>query len=358
MIRLSSNGNYWLATWKNSTGGRQSKSLGPKAKISKAAARRMMMDLAREVVTSSTLRDGVKVPTLGAWKTKYFTLRTDLKENTVYLHRRAVTLLEDFVGADTRLDRITRGTAADFRAHLDNLKDETGKGRRLEPITVVGIVRQVKTFLQHAVDQDLLDFNPFDRQKTGNPEVSQEWAEISVADLDKILDACPNSSWRSLFALARLAGLRRGEALRLRWGDIDHSTGLLSIMPEGRQEGTKQRARMVPMQPALATLMLAAWADQEHDGTDGPAHRPGMNNIDRDARVIITRALGATYAKPFHTLRKCLESEWMSAHPIMDVCQWLGHAPAIAQKHYVRASKASIENITKPTPAQKQEATT
>jgi len=344
MIRLSSNGNYWLATWKNSTGGRQSKSLGPKSKVSKAAAKRMMMDLAREVVTSSTLRDGVKVPTLGAWKTKYFTLRTDLSEGTVTLHEKTFDYLIQFVRSDdVTLDRIKRDTASDFREWLTKMKDPRGE-RQMGPTTVAGHIRICKVIFAHAVKVDLLDFNPFDRESGSAPKVIKNWAQIGDDELAKILAACPDVRWRALFQLTRWAGLRRGEALRLTWADVDFGAKTLRVVPEGDHETTKARVREVPMRPVLAAAMQDAYDEQEK--SLGPCQFEWWGNIDRDVRLIIKRALGSVYAKPFHTLRKCCESEWMAVHPIMDVCQWMGHGPEVAKEHYTRASKASIENVT------------
>jgi len=42
-----------------------------------------------------------------------------------------------------------------------------------------------------------------------------------LEELDKLLDACHNVGWKMLIALCRIAGLRRGEALRLLWSDIN-----------------------------------------------------------------------------------------------------------------------------------------
>lgn len=75
------------------------------------------------------------------------------------------------------------------------------------------------------------------------------------------------SAWRA-FALLGLAGLRRGEALGLRWGDVDLRAGVIhvrrSLVRVDHQlmiQGTKSSAgeRDVPIAPQLLPLLRAEY---------------------------------------------------------------------------------------------------
>lgn len=50
----------------------------------------------------------------------------------------------------------------------------------------------------------------------------------------------------------------------------------------------------------------------------------GLNNIDKTARATIHRAGVPEYAKPFHSLRKTLEYEWLAEHPVITVTKVAG----------------------------------
>lgn len=343
MIRLESNGDYWTATWTNSVGKRERKSLGAKSKVSKAGAKRLMVELAKKVVTSTATRDGVKAPTLSAWRVTYFDSRNDLAPSTVKLHEDTFDYLQEFAAGDIRLSDFTRNTAAEFRTHLQKL-DAMGAA------TVSRHIRTAKVIFQAAADRDLIDYNPFDRQSGTAPRVEKTWAEIDAVKLGKILDACPSTAWRVLFGLARWGGLRRGEALRVAWGNVDWEGRIIRVMAAEDSEGrrkvtTKQRAREIPLRPVLYAMLRDAF-DAAPAGSEGPCGGINAENLDRDVRRLIKRAIGATYSKPFHTLRKNCETEWMAEHPIMDVCAWMGHSATVASEFYVRVKPESVAKVT------------
>jgi len=52
--------------------------------------------------------------------------------------------------------------------------------------------------------------------------------------------------------------------------------------------------------------------------------------------------MGEAWAKPYHTLRKNCETDWLAAYPVMDVCRWLGHSPTVAMKHYHQTTASTM----------------
>jgi len=191
--------------------------------------------------------------------------------------------------------------------------------------------------------------NPFDREVGATPAVDKSWAYITMADLAKLMDATPSRPWRSLLALCRLAGLRLGEALRLTWADVDHEKNILTVRHEGQQD-TKHRARTVPMVPQLQTEMAKALEKAEDGETRVcPLH---LVNLHRNMRIIVKRAGLDRWKKQFHTLRKNCESDWLAKYPVMAVCDWLGHDPAVAARHYHQVGADLVAKITGASPAE------
>lgn len=333
IVTLNSNGKYWQAQWTDATGIRRRRGLGLKADLSRRDATKMCAAIAAKEASNPS-PDG-KAPTLDQWREKYLSLRADeLAEGTLYLHKLTFQYLADHFKGSVRIDRINRVSAAAWAAGL-------GLGAQSRCLHV----RNAKVIFQRAVDLDLLNANPFDRENGTPPQVTKEWADITNDQMLRLLSACPNIGWVHLFSLCRWAGLRRGEALRVRWGDIDWSTHILTVRADATT--TKARRRTVPLVPDLFAMLEAGFRSA-CDGSDGPTDGVSQNNLVREANAIIARAGLPPYEKPFHTLRKCCETAWAAEHPILDVAAWLGHSPTVAAKHYVRTTPETIAKVTGP----------
>lgn len=332
IVRLNINGDYWLAKWTDHLGRRRARSLGNRAKMTKREALAVCADIGHKEAANPS-RDG-KAPTLEEWGAKYLALREhELAEGTLALHKKTVAyLVEHYQGV--RIDALTRMDAKEWRGKLAEKKLAAG--------TIAMHIRNAKVLFETAVELDLIDANPFDREVGTAPRVAKNWAEITDADLGKILDACPDDEWRRLFALCRWAGLRIGEVQRLAWDDIRWDAHELAVVPPG-SETTKKRYRTVPIRPELYRMLT----DGHWHGGSGLVADVGKYNIDRTARAIIKRAGLAPYSKPFHTLRKCCETEWMARCPVLDVASWLGHSPTVAAAHYTRPTAESVARVTK-----------
>lgn len=359
-VQLHRNGAYWQARWYDSAGKRCTESLGAMSKVSKRAAVKLCEALAIEHAVTPAARDVGKAPTLKAWTDQYVELRDDIKEGTLELHQTTIRYLLARFGDVKRLDTISDAAADDFRVWLGKQPVRPGGGeskskRTLGRQTVAGHVRNAKVIFERARLRRLIATNPFDNVSGSAPAVAKTWAEIGPADLERILDKSPGAGWRCLFALARLAGLRRGEALRLTWADIDWQARTLAVRPEGGEEGTKQRARVVPVNPRLYAVLREAY-DEALERAVLVCGLGDETAVDKQARQIIAAAGLPPYSKPFHTLRKCLETEWLAEYPTMSVCGWLGHSPTVAARHYHRPRAEDIARVTGSGPnlAQKQ----
>lgn len=339
-VHLCSNGAYWQYWFWDSSGRKVIKSLGSKADWPKRSALAECNRLAAELATSPGKRDVRESPTLGPWLDRYAQLRTDLAENTADLHRQTAALLREHFGADVRIDRIKRDDAAGFVAWLSRRKKPRGEELVTES-TVRKHVTISKVIFGHAVRLDLVPFNPFDREKSSAPKVDKDWRYVTVEETDRILETCPSDGWRVLTGLCRFAGLRLGEALRLDWPEVDWDDRSLTVKTERGHETTKQRRRVVPITPKLHAILLAAFeaappGARSVVGIGGDNHR-------RDFAVIARRAGLTPWGKPFHTLRKNCETDWLAKFPVMDVCDWLGHDPTVAREHYHQTRRDTFQ---------------
>ena len=124
--------------------------------------------------------------------------------------------------------------------------------------------------LEDAVDDDLIARNP--AAKVERPVVEQHEAKyLPPADLVRLLKAASDLRYHEVLVLVAVTGLRRGEALALKWEDIDLLVGVATVRGTLARVGgklvttspkTKKSARKVVLVPAVVE-MLARLADQQ-----------------------------------------------------------------------------------------------
>lgn len=96
---------------------------------------------------------------------------------------------------------------------------------------------------------------------------------LSAEELTHLAAVIPDY-WYALFATMAFTGMRWGEASGLRWEDIDHAAGVISIRQTnylgtvGAPKTPKSR-RLVPMEPDVSALLQAHRARMEEQGHPG-----------------------------------------------------------------------------------------
>jgi integrase len=328
VVRLGRAGPYWTGRWRDREGTRRSRCLGRIGEISKAEAERRVATLAAKLALSPIMRRGAIAPTIAEWRADFFS-RTKLAEDTVATITHAVGMLESQMGATRRLDKITRDDAAQFVAWL--AVPQPKKKPRSEQ-TVRKIVRHLKAWMRAAQRADLIDVNPFDRIASGVLRTDDRKVYVTPESADMLIREAQNNGWACLIALCRFAGLRRGEAMRVAWADVDFHHRTLTVQHEG-QHTTKKRRRVVPVVPRLYDVLRRAF-DEATPGARGPCDGVGDNNVIRDFTVR-AKSLGIVmWERPFHSLRASAESDWLKEYPPADVARWLGHSITVAMQHY------------------------
>ena len=173
--------------------------------------------------------------------------------------------------------------------------------------TVAKIRRHIHAMFAFAQDACLVSVNPADAAHArGRRQVGHRarGTELSPMQVKRFLDAC-SPRWRILFTVALDTGMRRGELIGLRWGDVDLLQRIIYVRrsigaydhPEsigeldGPRLSTKTEAsqRLVPIldgaQTALEELYRTAADTDDHSpvfatvepkrGRDGGMRPPG-----------------------------------------------------------------------------------
>ncbi len=336
---LSSNGEYWQAFYYDSNGKRRAKSLGPKKKLSKRQAKVLCDRFAAELHLNPVRTGNNQSPTLERFLERYINNRTDVKLTTKDLYMQTKKSLLMFFSGNVRIDRITRAMTADWRAAMANGKLVLNqKGKKNKEVTVCIHVRNAKTAFNHAIREDLIVFNPFDHLKGNTREPDKNWKYLSIEELDKLLDSCPNWGWKLQIALCRLAGLRRGEASSLTWSDIDWQNHRLKVIAE-----KTSRQRIVPIEPKLYVSLLDAFG-QAKNGEERIC-AISKNCLWRNFQAIRKQAGLQRWKDAFKVMRRNCETDWAQRYPQYAVSTWIGHGIEVSARHYLQVPEELYQKV-------------
>jgi len=352
-VNLVSNGDYWKVSYYDEHGRRRFHSLGSKKKATKRRAKQLAEEFRSTLAQTPQIRNTGKAPRLQEWITLYLERRTDLSPSTMELHADTCKRLIKFFGEGRRMDKITRNGAADWQAWLAKQRDlrygkkKLKKGEKpptpppLSEATVCRHIRNAKVVFKHAMKVDLIVMNPFDRLQGKPSAPDKTWTQLSEKHIEKLLEVCSSPGWKAMIGLCAYAGLRRGEAIRLNWGDVQWEKSRLIVRNAAGSVSTKSKTREVLLVPALEKLLLDA-----HDlpDTANPTDGVGHNNMFTVMQRTIKRAGYEVWSSPFHTLRKWRATSWRDEYPEHVVDAWLGHSLDVSRKHYVTVNESYYSN--------------
>lgn len=122
----------------------------------------------------------------------------------------------------------------------------------LSDSTVRQIYTVARTVADTAVRDRLITENPFG--KIARPKVAKrEAVHLTPAELEILLDAAADSRYAPLFELMASTGLRRGEALALRWDKDVNLTAVSREKPKQKPQSVQVRGTLVRQGGTLVT---------------------------------------------------------------------------------------------------------
>jgi integrase len=132
-------------------------------------------------------------------------------------------------------------------------------------------------------------------------------------------------------ALCWYAGLRKDEALRLRWEDVDWAGNKLLVNHEG-EVTTKRRSRTVRVEPKLMRLLLDAY---EWRTTPRVVNCPSNAKVCPALRESLYTLGYVDKGVTLQALRRCRDTIWHQSYPAYVCAEWLGHSEEVARRHYL-----------------------
>ena len=167
---------------------------------------------------------------------------------------------------------------------------------------------------------------------------------MTAAEVDQLLAAAHGTHHEPLIVFVANTGCRIGEALALRWDDVDLDNSTATIRRSSTTSETTKTAagvRTVPLLPEVVAALKArrsqqradrlkmgpGWADAEGlVFTTGAGTPVDAHNARRSLRLVLRKA-GLPTDRPWHTMRHSLATRLLNRGvPMPVVAQILGHA--------------------------------
>ena len=264
-----------------------------------------------------------------------------VKASTAVTYGQTRQALIQFFGESRPLRSIEPADADKWRQWLKS--HETPEGiKKLADSTISRRVKCARQMFKRAGKWKLIAENPFADVIAGSQSNKARRFFVTREMADKILDTCPDTQWKLLFALSRFGGLRcPSEHLALKWADVDWEHGRLRVPSCKTEHIEGGDCRFIPLFPELRELLMKAF-DEAEPGTEHiiTRCRDARQNLRTQLERIIKRAGLKSWPKLFHNLRATRQTELAEKYPIHVVCAWLGNSRAVAQEHYLQVTDA------------------
>ncbi len=233
--------------------------------------------------------------------------------------------------------------------------------------TVAGSIQRTRTVFGWAVKRGYCRRNIFLNVRKGSFINKTREFYVPKPWYEKILDACPDQTWRTLVALSRYGGLRNpSETLAVLWSDVNWSENRLLVRSCKTEHIEGHGTRVIPLFPELR-IELEKQFDQAEEGEFYVIDhwRGPIQNLRTHFRRIIFRAGLPEWPRLFHNMRGSRSNELFSKFPAHVAAYWMGQSAKVAMEHYLhptddqynQAINTPSQTLQSDTPTKKSKTT-
>lgn len=278
-----------------------------------------------------------------------------VKNGDMFLVR--VRSVVEFFGAETPLSDISQ---ADAHRFYNWLRTTAGKFRKkeqkgLSPLTAACRMSTARQMFQFAVRCQWIARNPLDGITIGRPLDKSKSFYVTPEMAAKVLEQLPTVEDRTIFALARWAGMRvPSEAVLLRWTDVNWDRMSMTFRSPKTERFHDKAMRTCPIFPEILPHLQASW---DAAGEGAVFVCPRMQTSKKQFRGAICAAITRAGLKPWPklmvNLRASRATEVADQFGAKAESEWIGHGADVALLHYLMVTDDIWNRATGQTPRQK-----
>ena len=213
-----------------------------------------------------------------------------------------------------------------------------------------GIIRDLRRLYNWAINAEILSENPFNAVKRAASVNKERETYISLDAYKRLLDACPTQELRALLALYRIGGLRRAEALGVKWRDVDFARGRLLVRSTKTERHTGHDKRVVPLFPELRAELERLW-DLTPEGAPEEIIQLRGSAVYKKLEFVVFQAGLTKWERLIQNLRSSRAIEIEREFGSVAESEWLGHNPATARRHYLHVLEEEYDRAAAETTA-------
>jgi integrase len=256
----------------------------------------------------------------------------DVKPSTLSDYRHMVKRLDRTFG-ETPIERIAAEDIERWRAGL------SCSNRTSQKYLIV-----LNGIFKRAMKVYRLPSNPMTLVERPRVRHSSEIDVLSAAEVRTLVRETSTEQHKALILTAAFTGLRMGELLALRWGEVDFAAETIRVVRSftigGESSPKSGKPRSIPMVREVATA-LARLGQRERFTGDGDlvfAGAAGGHVDSKDVRAEYKAALGRAGLRNlrFHDLRHTFGTRAVEqAESILELKEWMGHANVQTTMRYL-----------------------
>ena len=251
-------------------------------------------------------------------------VRTNYAATTLPIYRRSLNHLATIAG-DIPLS---------FLSPLHFHRYKTHRLKTVSPVMVNIELRTLKAAMNTAARWRLLDRSPFERLSLASvPE--QIPLHFTREDFQKLVSVIKERWIKEVLIFAALTGMRQGEILSLRWGQVDLSRRTVTVQSNATFRTKHGKTRIVPLNNALVTMLSAKQPESADEFVFTHNNKPIYRNFLIRKLKRYVRMLGLDDRLHFHSLRHTFAT-WLvqDGVSLYEVQKLLGHSSIAVTQVY------------------------
>jgi integrase len=314
------------------------------ARTAAEALQAVLTDARRGTLAGMTTIDAKFADASAEWL-RYVQHDRDVKPSTLFDYRHMVTRLNRTYG-NVPLAQISAEDIERWRAGL------SCSNRTAQKYLIV-----LNGIFKRAMKVYKLASNPMTLVERPRVRHSSDIDVLSAAEVRALVRATPTELHKTLFLTAAFTGLRMGELLALRWGEVDFAAETIRVVRSfttgGESSPKSGKPRSVPMVVEVATA-LARLGQRERFTSDEDlvfAGAAGGHLDSKEVRAIYKAALTDAGLRNlrFHDLRHTFGTRAVNkAESILELKEWMGHANVQTTMRYLhyRSKAGAARRLT------------